>query len=251
MLVEEKKRLKSVTKKKDTPEKYWPASKENKYLFLAEGDSAIGAITAEIGRDYSGFFPLRGVPLSALDATADKILKNPEIKQISTILDIDLSSNNNDKLAYENIVLAVDADVDGSHIAGVLLGLFQRFTPQYLKEGRIFLFITPLVSVVNKKVAVKFLFTMDEYQAFIDKYDPQGTKFTYDYKKGLGTMEEFEWEALFKQYKLEDLLQPLHLKDSSDPDMEIEELTKWLLDDTEFRKKKITDKILTFDVNKI
>ncbi len=186
-----------------------------------------------------------------MGAPVSKIVKNAEIQQIAAILGMDLSTNDNADLTYKNIVLAVDKDVDGSHIAGVLLGLFQRFTPQYLEEGRIFLFITPLVTVVNKKGAVKFLFSMKDYQAFIDKYDQDGKKYIYDYKKGLGSMEEFEWEALFKQYPLENLLQPLHLKGSTDPESEIAELHKWLADDADFRKDKIINKIKEFDINNV
>ena len=94
MLVDEKKRLKAASKKRDTPEKYWPAAKENKYLFLAEGDSAIGAITAELGREANGFFPLKGVILNVIKDRG-KITKNAEIQQIASILDIDLSTNIN------------------------------------------------------------------------------------------------------------------------------------------------------------
>jgi DNA topoisomerase-2 len=250
MLIEEKKRLKDATKKQDVPEKYWPATKGNKYLFLSEGDSAIGAITAELGRDYNGFFPLKGVPLNVVKDRS-KVAKNAEIKQIANILGIDLSTNSNENLSYENIVIASDRDVDGSHIAGILLGLFATYAPDYLKDGRIFLFVTPLVTVQNKKGQIKFMFTMEEYEAFRKKYDPKGNKFVYDYKKGLGSMEEDEWVELFKQFKLEDLLQPLHLKGSSDAKMEMEELVNWLADNSDFRKEKILQRIKDFDINKV
>jgi len=250
MLIEEKKKLKEATKKQDTPEKYWPAIKGNKYLFLSEGDSAIGAITAELGREYNGFFPLKGVPLNVVKDRS-KVAKNAEIKQIASILDIDLSTNVNPELSYENIVIASDRDVDGSHIAGILLGLFLTYSPEYLKRGKIFLFITPLVTIKNKKNEIKFMFSMEEYETFREKYDPKGNKFIYDYKKGLGSMEEEEWTELFKQFNLEDLLQPLHIKDSPDPKAEIEELINWLADNSDFRKGKILDRIKDFDINKV
>jgi len=250
MLIEEKKRLKAATKKQDTPEKYWPATKGNKYLFLSEGDSAIGAITAELGRDYNGFFPLKGVPLNVVKDRS-KVAKNAEIKQIASILDIDLSTNVNNDLSYENIVIASDRDVDGSHIAGILLGLFLTYSPEYLKKGKIFLFVTPLVTILNKKGQYKFMFTMEEYNTFRQKYDPKGNKFIYDYKKGLGSMKEEEWAALFKQFPLEELLQPLHLKDSSNPKEEIDELVNWLADNADFRKEKIITRIKDFDINAV
>jgi DNA topoisomerase-2 len=250
MLIEEKKRLKEATKKQDVPEKYWPATKANKYLFTAEGDSAIDAIISEISRDECGFFPLKGVPLNVVKDRS-KVTKNAEIKQIASILGIDLTTNNNQDLEYQNIVIATDMDVDGAHIAGILLGLFQMYVPKYLEEGRVFQLMTPLVTILNKKGQYKFMFNIDEYEDFRKKYDSKGTKFIYDYKKGLGSMEEDEWAALFQQYKVEDLLRPLHLKDSPDPEEEIQELNNWLSDNVDFRKSKILEKIKEFDINKV
>jgi len=250
MLVEEKKKLKAVSKKKEVSEKYWPASKENKYLFLAEGDSAIGAITAELGRDRNGFMPLRGVILNVVKDRS-KIVKNAEIQQIANILEMDLSTKNNSTLSYENVVFAVDADVDGAHIAGLLIGLFKEFAPSYLEDGRLFLFITPIITIRNKKGQYRFMFSMGEYQTFRDKYDNEGNKYIYDYKKGLGSMIEEEWTEMFKQFQLEQLLRPLHIKESSEPENELKELHSWLADDVDFRKEKITNHIATFDINKI
>ena len=100
------------------------------------------------------------------------------------------------ELSYQNIVLAVDRDIDGSHIAGLLLGLFANFAPYYLKEGRVFLFVTPLVTIVNKKRQFQFMFSMKEYQDFRKKFDPKGNKFIYDYK----IINEIFWE-LFSAWK--------------------------------------------------
>jgi len=249
MLIEEKKKIKAASKKQDAPEKYWPATDENKYLFLAEGDSAINAIIAELGREKNGFFPLKGVPLNVVKDRS-KLSKNTEINQIANILGIDLTSDS-DQLNYSNIIIASDRDVDGFHIAGILIGLFATFTRKYLDEGKLFLFVTPLLSALDKKGNVTFLFSMDEYNEFRKTKDPSGSKYIYDYKKGLGTMEEFEWEALFKQFALEELLQPLHLKDSDNPEEELQELYNWLADDTEFRKARINGKIASFDINKV
>ena len=249
MYMEEKKKLKAASKKQDMPEKFWPATKENKYLFLAEGDSAINALIAELGREANGFFPLKGVPLNVIKDRS-KLAKNAEINQIANILGMDLTIDSNE-LSYQNIIIASDRDVDGFHIAGILIGLFATFARKYLDEGKLFLFVTPLLSAIDKKGNVCFLFSMDEYNQFRKDEDPSGTKYIYDYKKGLGTMEEFEWEALFKQFALEELLQPLHLKDSDNPDEEIKLLKDWLSDDTDFRKDKILKKIATFDINKV
>jgi len=249
MLIEEKKKIKDAVKKQDLPEKYWPAVNENKNLFLAEGDSAIGAITAEIGRDVNGFFPLKGVPLNIVKDRR-KVSKNDELQQLASILEMDLTHTANDNLSYENIIISVDRDVDGSHICGILLGIFSTFVPKYLEKGRIFLLVTPLITAV-KNSQVYFMFTMEEYRDFRAKNDPEGKKYIYDYKKGLGTMEEFEWAALFKQFTLDELLQPLHLVDSDNPEKELQELNDWLADNIDFRKNKIFKRISKFDINKV
>jgi len=248
MAIEENKKLKAATKKQDLPDKYWPATEANKYLVTAEGDSAIDAVISEISRDYYGFYPLKGVPLNIVKDKS-KIAKNEEMRQLAIILGMDLTKTN-PVLTYENIVIATDRDVDGSHIAGILLGFLHTYTPEYLYEGKVFQLMTPLVTVKNK-TGYKFMFSMDEYEAFRRKHDPEGKKYIYDYKKGLGSMEDYEWEALFQQYKIEDLLRPLHLKKSDNPDEEISELINWLADNTDFRKDRILSKIREFDINKV
>lgn len=125
------------------------------------------------------------------------------------------------------------------------------YAPWYINEGRLFKFVTPLVTVKDKKGNLEFMFTMEEYEEFRKKKDPNGTKYIYDYKKGLGSMEENEWGPLFRKYPLEKLLQPLHVKDSEDPTGEIQELINWLDDNPDFRKEKILKRIRDFDINKV
>jgi len=249
MLVEEKRALKNALKKQDMPDKYWPATKNNKYLFVAEGDSAIDAIISEISRDECGFFPLKGVPLNVVKDISG-LLNNPELKQLSVILGIDLTTTN-PILDYENIVIATDMDVDGSHIAGILLGFINMFAPDYLLEGKVFLLKTPLITIKNKKDEYEFIFDLESYEQFRDKNDKNGTKFVYDYKKGLGSLEEAEWYSLFNRYTLTDLLKPLHLLNSDNIDEELSELNNWLADDSDFRKERLSVKINDFDINKI
>ncbi len=251
MLIDERKKLRNAVKKTDLPDKFWPATKIPKRLFLAEGDSAIGAVSAEVGREENGYFPLKGVPLNVVK-DRKKLATNAEIQQLASILGMDLTNRDNQELTYEQIVIAADMDVDGAHIAGILLGLFMEYAPWYLKEGRVFIFMTPLVTIAKKNgVLVESLFNMDEYAAFRKAKDPSGSKFLYDYKKGLGSMEEKDWEFLFKKHTLEDLMKPLHVKESADADAEFDELRSWLADDSDFRKGKILEKIADFDINAV
>ena len=253
MLIEEKKLLRKAVRQVDLPDKYWKATEEYKRLFLAEGDSAIGAVSSAVGREENGFFPLKGVPLNVVKDKS-KLAKNPELQQLASILGLDFTNRDNRDLVYENVVFAVDADVDGAHIAGILLGLFIQYAPWYLENSRVFLFKTPLVTIAKKNgELVKALFTMDEYHTFRKKKDQDGHKFIYDYKKGLGSLDDADWDFLFKHHTLDDLLQPLHLDklkviDSKD---QIQELLSWLSDDSQFRKDKVLDKIGDFDINAV
>lgn len=251
MIVDEKKKLKTALKQQDLPEKYWPATKINKNLFIAEGDSAINAVIAEVGRSINGFFPLKGVPLNVIKDKS-KVSSNLEIKQLAGILGIDLTDYDNINLEYQNLIIAADKDVDGDHITGLILGFFKTYCPWYLDNGKVFRFVTPLITVYKKDGSVfDFIFSMKEYDLFISKNDPKHSKYIYDYKKGLGTLEEQEWEALFKMFSLDELLQPLHLLGSDDPDAEIQELNNWLDEDSEFRKSQIQNKLNDFDINLI
>lgn len=249
LLVEEKRKLKSDVRNVDIPEKYWPATEKKVNFFCAEGDSAITAIIAEVTRELNGFFPLKGVPLNVIK-DKKKLMTNPEIKQLASILGIDLTLSDNRDLEYENFIIATDMDVDGDHIAGILLGFFVEFCPWYINNGRVFRFITPLITVYTKSGVVHdFLFDMDEYRNWTDKHDVQKSKYIYDYKKGLGTLEEQEWSELFKRYDLLDLLKPLHLLGSSDPQDEINILKKWLNAEPQFRKDQIKNSINDLDIN--
>jgi len=154
-------------------------------------------------------------------------------------------------LIYENIVIATDMDIDGSHIAGILLAFFSKYAPRYVEENKIYMLITPLVTVKNKKGEYLFLFNMDEYQTFREDRDPDGNKYLYDYKKGLGSMEEEEWSSLFQKHSLDDLLKPLNTFNSDNREEEMDILMNWLNEDTEYRKTQIINKINNFDINKV
>ncbi len=112
--------------------------------------------------------------------------------------------------------------------------------------------MTPLVTIAKKNgQRIESLFTMGEYHEFRKKKDPDGSKFVYTYMKGLGSLSIEDWDFLFQNYKLEDLMLPLHLKDSSDPEGELEELRNWLSGVSQFRKDKVQDKIGDFDINAV
>jgi len=253
-LIEDGKLATKAAKKKVNNPKYWKPSKEYKYFILTEGDSAVGSIIAGVGRDDKGYFPLKGKILNVIKNNMSDILKNGEIIEIANILGIDLSKvikqeEIKSNLEYENVVIATDADADGTHITALLLTFFYKFAPDFLIEGHVKLLRTPLVIIYNKDDIVDLLFSFEDLAKFEEKAKEEGTenKWSYKYTKGLGSLSELEWEYLYQQYSFEDLLITFKPEDEND----FITLEKWMNEDRAYRKEIIKSKINQFEINSI
>ena len=141
----------SKTKKKIKSEKYLPATKKKKVLFLCEGASAVGGLMPSLGRDEYGYYELRGVPLNAYDASSQKFTQNKELTELFQI------AQNED---YEYICTATDADADGSHIKGLLLGFFKKYLPEFLEQNRFGELRTPVQAAIKNKKMVKWTYEL-------------------------------------------------------------------------------------------
>ena len=229
------------------PTGYWPATKEKKYFTISEGDSAINSIIIAIGRENMGFLGLKGVIVNVLK-NIKKIASNAEIKDISNILNISLSDiDQNEILEYEEILIATDADQDGAYIAALLMGFFYKFAPKYFKEGKIKRFKTPIMMIKNSKEEVlEIILDYRDMKKIIAKYKDKNVE--YDYKKGLGSLNKKEWKQLFKKHTVEELAEVITFEDYQ---KETEELKRWLLEDSEFRKRKIDTLLPEFDINSL
>ena len=159
-------------------------------IFIVEGDSAGGSAKSARNRKYQAILPLRGKILNVEKVPVGKVLENKEIQAMINAFGCGFGTGfGNDfdieKLNYDKIIIMTDADVDGAHIATLLLTFFYRFYPELITEGHIYIAIPPLYRVGEGKKA-KYLYSDDELEKYRKSHDG---KFLIQRYKGLGEMD--------------------------------------------------------------
>lgn len=168
---------------------------ENCEIYIVEGDSAGGSAKTARSRATQAILPLRGKILNVEKARLDKIYANAEIKAMITAFgtgihdDFDIS-----KLRYHKIILMTDADVDGAHIATLLLTFIYRFMPELIKQGYVYLAQPPLYKLEKNK-NIWYAYSDEELNGILSQVGRDQNNKIQRYK-GLGEMDpEQLWET--------------------------------------------------------
>ena len=192
---------------------------ENCEIYIVEGDSAGGSAKTARSRATQAILPLRGKILNVEKARLDKILGNEEIKAMITAFgtgiydDFDIS-----KLRYHKIIIMTDADVDGAHIATLMLTFLYRFMPELIKQGHVYLAQPPLYKLEKNK-KTWYAYSDDELSNIISEVGRDQNNKIQRYK-GLGEMDADQlWETTMDPQSR--ILLRVNMEDDSESELDL------------------------------
>jgi len=175
-------------------DKYFPPSAKTTNLFIVEGGSAMGSILQKRDPKTDAVYALKGKVRNA--RRLSDLTSNAEIVDLMNILNLDPE---NDRLCkYEKVIISTDADPDGlGHIASLIINLFYKWFPNVIRQGKLYILQTPLLSVdENRKT--KYFYSMREFENYSKSKKPSNVR----YLKGLGSLSRADWEVVFADMRL-------------------------------------------------
>ena len=166
-------------------------------------NSALGGVLPVLGRKECGYYELKGVPLNAYSADQSKFTSNKELSELFKLIQ-------NEK--YTNIIFGTDADFDGFHIQGLLMGFIHRYLPEF--KGKVGVFQTPVIVVTKGKTITRWYYDLTD-DIVIKKGE------TSNYVKGLGTWDTDDLKHIVEQEGLQKMFRMIDFND-------IEVIDDWL-----------------------
>jgi len=216
---------KNATRKLRLPGKLTDCARsrsEGTEIFLVEGDSAGGSAKQARNRETQAILPLRGKILNVASASDDKLKGNQEIADIALALGCGMRAQfDPDKLRYERIIIMTDADVDGAHIASLLMTFFYREMPGLIEDGRLFLAQPPLYRMTQGGETVYARDDRHREQLLAEHFKGRG-KLEVGRFKGLGEMSAKQLKVTTMDPESRILLR-VAIADREDPDPRAEQ----------------------------
>jgi topoisomerase-4 subunit B len=187
-------RNKKRAQKHKISDKYFPPSDKTHNLFIVEGGSAMGSILQKRNPKTDAVYALKGKIKNARKLS--DLTSNAEIVDLMNILNLDPENDRGCK--YERVIISTDADPDGlGHIASLIMNLFYKWFPNVIRQGRLYILQTPLLSVdENRKT--RYFYSMKDFESYSSQKKPSNVR----YLKGLGSLSRSDWEHVFGDMRL-------------------------------------------------